>query len=174
MPRNVEIKVRLADLAAARAAVARLGARLDGTDTQVDRYYTLDGGRRVKLRTFGRGGAELITYDRPEVAGVRTSAYEITPVRDDAAGVCLVPKGEPLVVVRKRREVHLLDNVRIHLDSVDGLGTFLELEAVVDAAHEERACARQIDEICRALGVDPASALRASYAELLRAVDTPR
>lgn len=167
MPRNVEIKVPLADLAAARAAAVRLGARLDVADTQVDRYYTLDGGRRVKLRTFGRGGAEVITYDRPEVSGVRTSVYEVTPVRDVAAGVCLVPKGEPLVTVRKRREVHLLDNVRIHLDEVCGLGTFIELEAVVDAAHDERTCARQIDEICRALGVDTASALRASYAELL-------
>ena len=168
MPRNVEIKVPLPDLAAARAAVARLGARLDVADTQIDRYYTLDGGRRVKLRTFGRGGAELITYDRPEVSGVRTSVYEVTPVRDAAAGVCLVPKGEPLVVVRKHREVHLLDNVRIHLDAVDDLGTFLELEAVVDVAHDEPTCARQIDEICRALGVDTASALPASYAELLR------
>jgi predicted adenylyl cyclase CyaB len=168
MPRNVEIKLPLSDLAAARVAVVRLGARLDLADTQVDRYYTLDGGRRAKLRTFGRGGAELITYDRPEVSGVRISVYEVTPVRDGAAGVCLVPKGEPLVVVRKHREVHLLDNVRIHLDAVDGLGTFLELEAVVDAAHDEDACARQIDEICRALGVDTAAALRASYAELLR------
>lgn len=168
MPRNIEIKARLADIDATRAKVAAMGARHASTEEQVDRYYELDGARRVKLRTIGGGRAELIHYRRAEDEGVRASDYEITPVRDAEAGVCLVPKGEPIVVVRKRREVHLIDNVRVHLDEVDGLGTFLELEAVVDAAHDDAVCRAQVDRILVGLGVGAGDLIRASYADLLR------
>ena len=91
MPRNVEVKVAVSDLAVLRAAALAAGARRSGVERQTDRYYELDGGRRVKLRTRAGGAAELIRYDRPETAGVRASDYEVTPVRDPAAGACLVP-----------------------------------------------------------------------------------
>ncbi len=169
MPRNVEVKARVADLAAARSVAERLGARHEWTDVQVDRYYRLDGSGRLKLRTCGRAPAELIRYERPEETAVRTSAYEITATRDDAQAVCLVPQDAPLAVVRKRRELWLLDNVRIHLDTVDGLGTFLELEAVVDASHDEAACGRRVATLLDALGIAADDCVRASYGDLLRA-----
>src|SRR5512143_3937757 len=100
----------MADLAAARATSLALGARSTGIDAQVDRYYVLDGGDRVKLRTC-RDGMQLVRYSRPETDGVRPSDYAIVPDPDPA----LRPGGAPLVVVRKRREILLLDNVRIHL-----------------------------------------------------------
>ena len=79
------------------------------------------------------------------------------------------PEDAPLVVVRKRRELWLLDNVRIHLDTVDGLGSFLELEAVVDAAHDEARCRARVHELLPAFGVAEADCVRASYSDLLRA-----
>lgn len=162
------MKARLADLDDARRIAERIGARFEWVDEQVDRYYELDGDRRLKLRTCGRGSAELIRYERPEATGVRTSVYEVSPVRDAAAQACLVPKTPPLVVVRKRRELWLLDNVRIHLDTVDGLGTFLELEAAVDATHDETVCRAQVDRLLAALGIVEADCVRASYSDLLR------
>ncbi len=169
MPRNIEIKVRVADLDAVRAAALACGAQPHAVEEQTDRYYALDGGRRVKLRTIAGARAELITYNRPESAGARASDYTVTPVRDQEAGVCLVPQGEPLVVVHKRREILLWDNVRIHLDRVDHLGTFLELEAVVDATHDDARCRQQVEFLTRALAIDGSELLRASYAELRRA-----
>ena len=168
MPRNVEVKARLSSLDVARRVAGALGATHAWTDEQVDRYYEVDGGRRLKLRTSGRG-AELIRYDRPETAGVRASEYERSPVRDPDAQVGLVPKTAPIVVVRKRRELWLVENVRIHLDDVDGLGTFLELEAVVDVAHDEAACRAAVARILPAFGLGEADGLRASYADLVRA-----
>jgi predicted adenylyl cyclase CyaB len=168
MPRNIEIKARVADLEPLRAVVQALGARPLATEEQTDRYYELDGARRVKLRTIAGGRAEMIHYRRPEDEGVRASDYEVTSVRDDQAGACLVPKGEPLVVVRKRREIWLLDNVRVHLDTVEGLGRFLELEAVVDAEHDDAVCRGQVDRILAALEVSPGQLVRASYSDLLR------
>lgn len=167
MPRNIEIKARIRDLDATRARVTALGARHASTEEQVDRYYELEGERRLKLRTIAGERAELIHYRRPEYEGVRASDYEITPVRDEPAGVCLVPKTPPLLVVRKRREVHMLDNVRIHLDEVEDLGTFVELEAVVDSAHDDVVCRAQVDRILAALGIVPDELLRASYSDLL-------
>jgi predicted adenylyl cyclase CyaB len=167
--RNIEIKARLADLDAARAIALGIGAAPHAVEEQTDRYYTLDAGRRVKLRTIRGSRAELITYDRPEGTGVRASDYTVTAVRDEAAGLCLVPKSPPLVVVRKRREVLLWQNVRIHLDRVEDLGTFLELEAVVDAGHDDAVCRAQVATLMMALGLVDADLIRASYAELLPA-----
>ena len=102
----------------------------------------------MKLRTCGRGAAELIRYDRPEDGGVRTSDYEVTPVRDARRqAVPGAEDGEPIAVVRKRRELLLLDNVRIHLDEVDGLGTFLELEAVRRRGARRGHCRGQVDRL---------------------------
>jgi adenylate cyclase class 2 len=168
MPRNIEIKVRVADLEAVRGRCVRFGASAHTVEEQTDRYYTLDGGRRVKLRAIRGGRAELIEYTRAEATGVRASDYSVTAVRDEAAGRCVVPSGRPLVVVRKRREVWLWDNVRIHLDTVDGLGTFLELEAVVDERHDDAACRAQVATMMDALGLREAVLIRASYSDLLR------
>ena len=162
MARNIEIKARLADLTAARAVARGLGAVPCVVEKQVDTYYALEGGRRVKVRRINAGRRELIDYQRPEASGVRASDYTITPLAEDAA-----PPGEPVVVVRKRREVLLIDNVRVHLDQVEGLGTFLELEAVVDAAHDDALCRAQVERIMDALGLREVDLIRASYAELL-------
>jgi len=167
MPRNIEIKARLADLNAARVLAPRLGATLHAVEQQTDRYYVLDADRRVKLRVIRGGRAELIEYRRPESSAVRASDYTVTTVRDEAAGLCLVPKGRPLVVVRKRREILLWDNVRIHLDEVDGLGTFLELEAVVDERHDEATCRSQVATLLDGLGLGEGDLIAASYADLL-------
>jgi adenylate cyclase class IV len=121
----------------------------------------------VKLRTVAGGRAELVEYHRPEASGVRASDYTVTPVRDEAAGLCLVPKGKPLAIVRKRREILLCDNVRVHLDEVDGLGSFIELEAVLDQRHDEPTCREQVAVLLRALGLGEPDLIRASYAELL-------
>lgn len=162
MGRNIEIKARVGHLDAVRALALRLGGRPHVVQEQVDTYLALDGGRRVKVRQIDGGRRELIDYRRPEATGVRASEYTITPLADDAP----LP-GEPIVTVRKRREVLLIDNVRVHLDVVDGLGTFVELEAVVDATHDDAVCRRQVDEIMAALGLSRGDLIRASYSELL-------
>src|SRR5512139_2046682 len=169
MSQNVEIKVAVDDLGRLRAAIERIGGRWSETQEQIDRYYLVAGAERLKLRTINGHMAQMIRYVRPETAAARTSTYEITPVRDDDARRCLVPKGPPVVTVRKRREIWLRENVRFHLDRVEGLSAFLELEAVVDAMHDEAACRAQVDEIVGALGLDPATFIRASYADLLSA-----
>ena len=168
--RNLELKLRVPDLAAARRACAGL-AGLAGVVEQVDTYFHVPIGR-LKLRESVSGSAApeatLIAYCRPDRADVRASDYHLVPV-PDAAGLksalsaALGVRG----VVRKRREVLMRHNVRIHLDEVDGLGDFLELEAVISDEADEALSRSRLDALCRLLGLAPGDWIAGSYADLL-------
>src|SRR5262249_29681575 len=79
--RNLELKARCADLAAAREAVRRLGAAPGGLEIQGDTYFSVPKGR-LKLREIKGQPAVLIWYDRPTQDGVRSSGYYLVPVPD--------------------------------------------------------------------------------------------
>ena len=170
MARNVEIKARVGDLSSLREQALALGARPAGVLAQVDRYFELDGGRRVKLREIDGTTFELIRYDRPESQGVRTSDYTVERLAAGDRELAAWRARHATCVVAKTRELLLLDNVRVHLDRVERLGTFLELEAVVDEAHDERSCREQVDRLLDAFGIERRALLRASYSDLLRSV----
>jgi adenylate cyclase, class 2 len=167
MARNVEIKARVGDLSRLRERALSLGARPAAVLAQVDRYFELDGGRRVKLRELDRVSFELIRYDRPETAGVRTSDYTVTRLTASDPELAAWRARLALRTVVKERELLLLDNVRIHLDRVESLGDFLELEAVVDETHDETACRAAVDRLLAEFGVERDALVRASYADLL-------
>ena len=168
MARNVEIKARVADLSSLRERALALGARPARVLAQVDRYFEIDGGRRVKLREIDGATFELIRYDRPETDGVRTSDYTVERLGAGDPELASWRARDATCVVAKTRDLLLLDNVRIHLDRVEGLGTFLELEAVVDDIHDERSCRVAVDRLLEAFGIEPDALLRASYSDLLR------
>ena len=164
---NLERKSRDIDLDAARRALSGMGARREGVQEQSDLYYRCPTGR-LKLRRIDGTRAELIWYDRPDEEGLRTSTYRRVPVLDAGAlhaalASALGVRGE----VRKRREVWHWHNVRVHLDEVCGLGTFLEFEAVIDEASDEAISLVRLEEIGRALGLAEANDVTGSYADLL-------
>jgi predicted adenylyl cyclase CyaB len=165
---NLEIKARCQDLAAARDVVLRLATSHPGVDEQTDTYFVTRAGR-PKLRQSSLSGDQLIPYLRPDQAGPKRADYQILPVPD--AAHLKRSLGEMLGVhrvVRKRREIFLVDNVRIHLDEVEGLGTFLELEAVYDgSAASEVEQRRKVAELMRELGVVEADLVEISYEGLL-------
>jgi predicted adenylyl cyclase CyaB len=131
---NLELKARCSDLGRARELAQAVATEWLGVDDQVDTYFFTRTGR-LKLRESSRSGAQLVPYVRPDVRGPRRSDYAVLPVADAQALARLL--GDLLGVkrvVRKRREIALYENVRIHLDRVEGLGEFVELEAVWDGA----------------------------------------
>jgi homotetrameric cytidine deaminase len=128
--RNVELKARDADPEATLQRALSLGASDEGVVRQRDTYFGRARGR-LKLREQEPGGAQLISYQRPDDAQARTSAYRIADVADPSAlREALDASLGTRVVVDKRRHLLLYENVRIHLDAVEGLGAFVELEAV--------------------------------------------
>jgi adenylate cyclase class 2 len=149
--RNVELKARDPDPEATLAACLALGAEDRGVLEQRDTYFAVASGR-LKLREERPGGAQLVQYERADEPGARLSRYRVVEVPDGAAlaealGAALGVAG----VVAKRRRLLLWQGVRIHLDDVDGLGRFVELEAVgppeSDLTREHELVARLRDEL---------------------------
>jgi predicted adenylyl cyclase CyaB len=163
---NLERKCRCDSLAAARAALAALPARREGGQVQVDTYYHAHRGR-LKLRVIDAARAELIWYDRPDGGSVRASAYQRTPAADPAGLHAALAEGLGVrAVVRKTREVWHWHNVRIHLDEVDGLGSFVELEAVLDAGNDEAASLVRLEALAAVLKMTAAADVACGYADL--------
>jgi predicted adenylyl cyclase CyaB len=165
--RNFELKARNPDLAAAHSAVSRLGARPAGVEFQTDTYFPVAHGR-LKLREIEGKPAVLIAYDRPDRSEARLSAYHLVPVVDApvlkaALAAALGVRGQ----VQKRRDIYLWHNVRIHLDEVAGLGTFIEVEAVLSSDEDEIQAPSRLAQLCHELAILPANRVASSYAELL-------
>jgi homotetrameric cytidine deaminase len=128
--RNVELKALDPDPERSLAVCRELGAEDHGVLRQRDTYFRTREGR-LKLRVEQPGAATLIQYDRPDGAAARESRYRLVPVSDpDALRAALDAALGTLVVVDKERRVLLWEGVRIHLDRVEGLGSFVELEGV--------------------------------------------
>jgi predicted adenylyl cyclase CyaB len=143
-----------------------LGAEAGGMLSQRDTYFHVPRGR-LKLREEEGAAAHLIAYERPDLAGQRESRYRIVDVEQpDELVAALSSVLGVKVVIAKERRLFLWKGVRIHLDKVDGLGDFIELEAVAPAdsnlSHEEM----QVKTLRQALEIDDADVIGVSYCDL--------
>lgn len=165
---NIEIKARCADLAEARRRAAAIATEHVGTDHQVDTYFETRSGR-LKLRESSLSGAQLVPYLRSDQGGPRRSDYRVIPVSDGEGTRRLLSEILGVVcVVEKEREILLHRNVRIHLDTVKGLGTFVELEAVFDGSPDSEAeQQRLVTRLMSELGVREEDLVPVSYQDLL-------
>ncbi len=162
---NVEIKARCPDLGAMARAAAAAGAVLEYTAGQVDTYFNVPSGR-LKLRQIDGAGQELIYYRRPDDSAPKLSRYDRIAVAPGQKLDFMLEQALGLkTVVRKRRQLWRLDNVRIHLDEVEGLGAFVELEVQVTSERDVAACQAQARALMDALGIRPADLLAGSYAD---------
>ena len=168
MRANLELKARCADLALARERARAIATAWLGVDDQVDTYFVTRAGR-LKLRESSLSGAQLVPYFRADEPRARRSDYQVIAVEDGAALARMLREMLGVHrVVRKRREIALYENVRIHLDRVEGLGTFVELEAVWDGADAGLAeQQRKLAFLREQLGVRDEDVLAGSYESLL-------
>lgn len=169
MPRNVEIKARVADPAGLRAAALDLGDGPPQLIVQRDTFYRVPHGR-LKLRVFADGTGELIAYERPDNEGPKTSRYVISPAPDPqrlhtALARALGVRG----VVSKQRTLIMNRRTRIHLDHVAGLGDFMELEVVLADDETEAQGIAVAHGLMARLGVVPADLVQGAYLDLLEA-----
>jgi homotetrameric cytidine deaminase len=169
--RNVELKARDPDPARSLERALALGAEDMGEIRQRDTYF--DGARgRLKLHEQETGGSplwdELIEYSRADSTDARTSTYLRVPVADAAPlRDALDAAYGTLVTVTKRRRVLRWEGVRIHLDDVDGLGNYLELEAVADPDSDLRAEHKKIARLRAELQIEDANLVAMSYSDLV-------
>lgn len=164
--RNLEIKTCPRDWDRVEAGLATLGARPAGILVQHDVFFRSRTGR-LKLRLTPDGLGELIHYRRRDAARVRTSDYARVQVKDGTALLALLDAAlDRCGEIRKTRRLFRLDNVRIHLDDVDELGRFLEIEAIVDAQHDERTCRAAATRILAQCGIESRDRLAVAYVDM--------
>jgi predicted adenylyl cyclase CyaB len=167
VPRNLEIKVQVASLAPSRRRLAALpGCERAPVLRQADHYFHVACGY-LKLRVVRGGASELIFYERPKRRGARESRYVTWRVDEPGAALRLLTSALGVeTVVRKTREVFLVDGARIHLDRVAGLGTFIEIEVLMERAG--RGSARLMNELRSSLRL-PEASTPGSYRDLRQA-----
>jgi len=125
---NVEIKAIVNDPSSIRNYLVDHRATYKGTDDQTDTYFKVNAGR-LKLRE-GNIENNLIFYNRTNQAGPKSSHFNLVKI-EDAKGLKEVLERSCgiTMIVKKKREIYYIDNVKFHIDDVPGLGSFIEIEA---------------------------------------------
>jgi predicted adenylyl cyclase CyaB len=165
--RNLEAKFRLSDLAAARRSAEAIGFVFEAVLEQRDTFFVVPSGK-LKLRQQG-GDGWLIHYHRDHSQQLELSNYEMATVAEpEATRAILLAALGAQAEVRKERTLLMRRNIRLHLDHVDGLGEFGELEAVLREADRSDTYHAEVSEILGALDVAGADLIDVSYFELIR------
>jgi homotetrameric cytidine deaminase len=166
--RNLELKCRDPDPQRSLELALRLGAEDRGEISQRDTDFSR-ARRRMKLREQDPGEAELIAYERGDSREPRPSSYSIVAVTDPAAmREALDAALGTRAVVAKRRRLLMWEGVRIHLDGVEGLGTFLELEAIAAPGSDLAPERRKLERLRTELEMGDRETIGASYSDLLQ------
>ncbi len=169
MKRNVEIKARVKSLEAVERRAREIADEGPMTLTQEDTFFVCSQGR-LKLRKLGAGQGELIYYERPDSAEPKESRYAIYRTSDPEGligtlSLALAVRG----VVRKRRTLYLVGPTRVHLDRVEGLGEFVELEVVLGPDQSVSEGTAIAHDLMTRLGILPDQLLHQAYIDLLEA-----
>jgi adenylate cyclase, class 2 len=166
---NVEIKAKCSDASFIRKYLLSNHAEYKGVDEQTDTYFNVTNGR-LKLRE-GNIENNLIFYERANQAGPKNSHFHLVKV-EDAAGLkdVLTRSIGVKVVVKKRREIYYINNVKFHLDEVPGLGSFIEIEAGNILADLTQAQLKdQCDFYVKEFGIREEDMVEVSYSDMMLA-----
>lgn len=167
MPRNIEIKARISQVSDLLGPAA---ARADQGPTEIlqdDTFFACRSGR-LKLRAFSNSAGELIFYQRSNESGPKESFYVRTPTAaPDSLRETLTLAYGTVGRVRKHRTLFLAGRTRIHLDVVESLGHFLELEVVLRDDEPLESGIREAERLMQQLGVAPSQLIDRAYVDLL-------
>jgi len=161
MAMNVEIKARIKDVDALRDRIEAISGAPCEEIHQEDTFFPVPKGR-LKLRILSLERGELIYYDREDTYEPKPSHYLIAETTNPAANA-LGLRG----IVRKSRLLYRVGKTRIHLDAVEGLGSFLELEVMLDQGESVERGEKVAREIMTKLGIEEADLVREAYIDLL-------
>jgi predicted adenylyl cyclase CyaB len=165
--RNVEIKARIASVEAMAPRVAALADRGPVEIEQDDTFFVCERGR-LKLRALSPTEGQLIFYRRANQAGPKESRFVISPTASpdtlrDALTLAYGSAGR----VRKHRTLYLVGRTRVHLDRVESLGHFLELEVVLAEGESPDAGVKEARALMTALGLADDQLIDGAYVDLL-------
>jgi adenylate cyclase len=167
MPSNIEIKAKLRDREGVEMLVRERADHGPELIVQEDVFFPCEEGR-LKLRTFSEDQGELIFYRRVDTKGPTESEYFKAPTSDpEAMAMALAAALGTAGMVRKRRTLYLVGQTRVHLDEVEGLGHYLELEVVLEPEESTEDGAAVAHELMATLGISDEDLEANAYIDLI-------
>jgi len=167
---NVEIKAKCFHPEQVEAFLLSANARFVGTDHQTDTYFNCTNGR-LKLRS-GNIENNLIFYSRPNKKGPKQSDFQLIPISEPATILQLLTDALGIkTTVEKKRRIYYLQNIKVHLDELAGLGSFVEIEAgnITDPSKTVEELQAQCNDLMEAFGIDETHLIDKSYSDMVEA-----
>ena len=167
MPSNIEIKARARDFEEIRRHAESLSDTSVEVIPQEDIFFNTEKGR-LKLRVLALNRGQLIYYTRPDQEGPKRSEYHIYETFDPENLKRVLELAYGIRgVVRKTRYLYLVGQTRVHLDDVEGLGQFMELEVVMEEGQSDSEGQAIAEDLMGRLGVERGDLLEGAYMDLL-------
>jgi len=168
LAKNIEIKALVHDIERVAEIAARLSDSPEEILHQEDIFFNVPQGR-LKLRIFSDGAGELIFYQRDDLPQPKASNYFISKVNAphslrEVLSKALGVRG----AVRKKRRLFHIDQTRVHLDEVDGLGHFVELEVVLRENQSEEDGRKIAQDLMRQLEINESDLLSGAYVDMIK------
>jgi predicted adenylyl cyclase CyaB len=171
MNRNVEIKARVESLDEVERRAQALADEGPVVLEQEDTFFICPHGRLKLRRRVGGGEGELIYYERSDTSAPKESRYAIQRTSDPTGLRAMLTTALGIRgVVRKRRTLYLIGPTRVHLDCVEGLGAFVELEVVLADGQSVRDGRAVADNLMEQLAISAADLVPKAYIDLLEAL----
>jgi predicted adenylyl cyclase CyaB len=167
MARNIEVKAHVDDFEALKARAESLSDQPLEIIPQEDTFFNTEQGR-LKLRILAPDLGVLIYYERPDQDGPKRSDYHLAETRDpESLKQTLTLAFGVRGVVRKTRYLYMVGQTRIHLDDVEGLGHFMELEVVMHEGQSDAEGQAIAKDLMRRLGIRKEAWLEGAYMDLI-------
>jgi len=167
MPSNIEIKARPRDFEEVRRRAESLSDTSIEVFLQEDIFFHTEKGR-LKLRVLAPNRGQLIYYTRPDQEGPKRSEYHIYETSDPENLKHVLELAYRIRgVVKKTRYLYLVGQTRVHLDDVEGLGQFMELEVVMGEGQSDAEGQATAEDLMSRLGVERGDLLEGAYMDLL-------
>lgn len=167
MPANIEVKARARDFEGIRSRAEKLSDIPVQVIPQEDIFFHTEKGR-LKLRILGPEHSQLIYYTRPDQEGPKRSDYHITRSPDPGNLKRVLELAYGIRgIVRKTRYLYLVGQTRVHVDDVEGLGRFMELEVVLEEGQSDAEGQKIAEDLMTALGVERDDLIDGAYMDLL-------
>jgi len=169
--KNIELKIKVDNFKEIEESLKKIGTKYNCELIQKDTYFKTRK-NRLKLREINNTDYELIYYKRDNIAVKKMSDYQLILLSKDQYKQTkkkLTNSPGVKIIVSKRRALWLYKNTRIHLDKVNRLGDFLELETVLSNISREQG-EREYFELIDILGLNKFQKIKQSYCDLLQAI----
>ncbi|KAA3614721.1 MAG: class IV adenylate cyclase [Calditrichaeota bacterium] len=164
---NIEIKARCKNHKTIEEVMQKMNFPFEGSEVQTDTFFNVPHGR-LKVREYNNKTAVLIPYIRPDVKTPRASDYVLLDIKEPNQTIDILESMFGIrLVVEKNRKIYHYDNIRVHLDSIEELGTFIELEGVVTKSDQREETLQKVELLMELFEIKDNDIVLNAYVDLI-------